>query len=157
MLQITVVGEAGFRIKVKSNLYVFIFHLQGFGEARQCSKRSLSKVLSLFITGQSQQCLAQLGGQNCGQRTVFRCFYAQGLDAGPFCIVSHAIQQYCLTYPSKSYHQDAFRRQPSAHTLYCHANRFPDIIPACEFRGRRTCTRGKWVCYWIHGWQQFIG
>ena len=67
MLQITVVREARFGIKVQPDLDVGILDLQGLGEPGQCSKRPLSEVLGLLVPGEPQQGLAQLRGQNCWQ------------------------------------------------------------------------------------------
>jgi len=92
MLQITIVRETKLRIKVKSDFYVFIFHLQGLGKSCQCPERSLREVLGLLVPREPQQSLAQLGGQNCRQGAVFGCFYAQGMNASPFSVIHHSIQ-----------------------------------------------------------------
>ena len=91
VLEIAVVGKARLRLEVEPDLDVLVLELQRLGKTRQRPQAALAKLTCLLHGRQSQQRLAQLGGQYRRQGSPFRRFDAQGVQPGCLGILAHAV------------------------------------------------------------------
>ena len=66
VLQITVIGETGFRFEIEPHFDIVILHLQCLREPGERAERPLRSFFGLFVTTQAEQCKAQLGREQGG-------------------------------------------------------------------------------------------
>lgn len=72
VLEIAVVGEAGFRREVHSHLDVVVFQLERLRESGKGAERALAEDFGLLIARKAQQRLPQLGCKQRRKRTTLR-------------------------------------------------------------------------------------
>lgn len=136
VLQVAVVGQAGLTFVVQTDLDVAVGDLQGLGETRQSAQASHGQVLGMRQLAQPQQRHTQLRRQQGGQRAILGDFDADGVHAGGFRVVAHAVKQHRFSYAAQTDHQHAARGLPRSRALHSDANGFSQVIVASEFRRR---------------------
>ncbi len=97
------------------------------------------------VTRQAKDRLPQLRSEQGWQRPPLRRLDAQRLDAGRFCILSHAIEEHGLPDSTQADHDDALGGHPSTDALGRDAHGLAQFIASGELRRRSARARREWV------------
>ena len=124
MFEIAVVGEPRLRFEIEPDLDILILELERVREPGESPEGTLSKVLGLFVAGEPQERLAQLGSQNRRERSTLWRLDSEGLDARGLRLVTHAVQENGLANTPGPDQQHALRGQGSAYSRDRHSDGF---------------------------------
>lgn len=137
VFQVTVIGEAGLRFLIESDLDVVELEPQGSCESGQCLQSPPGQRGGLLDSRQPEQRLPELGSDKCRKRPLFRRLDAQRLNPRGLRILPHPVEEHGLSDAAQPDHDDALGGQSPADALERHPDCFAQLIPPGQLRRRR--------------------